>query len=88
MIPGTITTISDLRFKTKQVLASAAKAPVFVFHRSTPRGVLLSVAEYQEIMDTLEDYYLSLRAQEYEKEEKKGIPWISDKKLRTQLARR
>ena len=67
MIPSVIYTISDLRFKTKDVLASAMKEPVTLFHRSTPKGVLMSVEKYQDLMSTLEDYYLSIRAVEFER---------------------
>ncbi|MBI5613752.1 type II toxin-antitoxin system prevent-host-death family antitoxin [Candidatus Gottesmanbacteria bacterium] len=82
MIPSVIHTISDLRFKTKDVLASAMKEPVALFHRSTPKGVLMSVEKYQELMDSLEDYYLSIRAEEYEKEDKSKVKWISHSEMK------
>lgn len=85
MIPTSITTISDLRFKTKAVLAKALKEPVVIFHRAVPKGVILSVKEYEDLMSTLEDYYLSLRAEEYEKEDKKDVDWISLDTLKKQL---
>lgn len=82
MIPTSITTISDLRFKTKAVLAKAIKEPVVIFHRSVPKGVILSVKDYEDMMSTLEDYYLSLRAEEFIKEDKKKVAWITDKDMR------
>ncbi len=85
MISTSISTVSDLRFKTKQVLAKASQAPVFVFHRSTPKGVLLSMENYEALMSTLEDFYLSVRAEEYEKEDKMHIAWLSDEELRKKL---
>jgi len=69
--------MSDLRFKTKTVLDKTETEPVFLFHRSTPKGVLLSWNQYQTIIDQLEDYHLSLRAEGFEKEDKKNIKWIS-----------
>jgi len=85
MIPTSLTTISDLRFKTKEVFARALKAPVVVFHRAIPKGVILSVKDYEEMMGTLEDYYLSLRAEEYEKEPKNKVDWITLDELKKQL---
>ncbi|MEK7592792.1 MAG: type II toxin-antitoxin system prevent-host-death family antitoxin [Patescibacteria group bacterium] len=85
MIPSVIYTISDLRFKTKDVLASAMKEPVTLFHRSTPKGVLMSVEKYQDLMSTLEDYYLSIRAVEFEKEDKSTVAWISGKDMKKHL---
>lgn len=85
MITQNISTISDLRFKTKDVLAKAAKEPVFLFHRATPKGVLLSISEYEELMNTLEDFYLSLRAEDYEKENKQKIKWVNERELQKQL---
>lgn len=72
-----ISTISDLRFKTKQVFRKAAKNPVFVFNRSKPTGVLLSIKKYEKLMDDLEDYYLSLKAQEHAKENKSKVKWVA-----------
>ncbi len=76
-----ISTISDLRFKTKKVLKKAHTEPLFLFHRSSPKGVLLSFEIYQEIMNLLEDYFDSLKAEEYEKEDKNKIKWASFNKF-------
>lgn len=85
MIHTSLTTISDLRFKTKAVLARALKEPVVVLHRAVPKGVILSMADYEDMTSTLEDYYLSLRAQEYEKEDKDTKDWMSLASLKKQL---
>lgn len=82
MMTTNISTISDLRFKTKDVFAKTKTEPVLLFHRSTPIGALFSYEKYQQIMDTLEDYYLALKADEYEKEVKKNVPWISHSKIK------
>lgn len=85
MIPTSFTTISDLRFKTKAVLAKAVKSPVLILHQATPKGVILSVSDYEDIMSTLEDYYVSLKAEEYEKEEKNAADWTTLKDIKKQL---
>lgn len=83
MITGEqISTISELRFKTKEVLRKAKEAPIFLFHRSSPWGVLMSLEKYKELMDSLEDYYLSLEAEEYEKEDKTKVKWVKHEKVR------
>jgi hypothetical protein len=71
-----IHSITDLRFKTKKVLEKAKKGPIFLFHRHTPKGVLLSFESYQEILSQLEDYFDSIKAERYEKEEKSKVKWI------------
>lgn len=82
---NSISTISDLRFKTKEVFKKALKKPVFLFARSVPKGVLLSIEEYQSLMDSLEDYYDSLRAEELAKEDKLKVKWISHEELIKEL---
>jgi len=71
-----IHSITDLRFKTKKVLGKAKKGPIFLFHRHTPKGVLLSFESYQEILSQLEDYFDSIKAERYEKENKGKVKWI------------
>lgn len=80
-----ISTISDLRFKTKAVLKKAESSPVFLFKRSTPWGVFLSYDMYQQLMDTLEDFYLSTKAESYEEEDKKKIDWIPHSQVKKLL---
>lgn len=77
-----ISSISDLRFKTKDVFAKAMKEPVFLLHHSTPKGVLLSMEQYEEMMSALEDYYLSVKAESFEKDDKSKIPWKSHREVK------
>lgn len=77
-----ISTISELRFKTEEVFQKAKHAPVYLLNRSTPKGVLLSLEKYQEFMDIIEDYFLSLKAGEYEKESKENTPYITQEKVK------
>lgn len=81
ILPNIIRTVSDLRYKTKDVMARAQHEPVVLFDRSTPKGVLLSMDKYEELLSNLEDYYDSIKAQEYEKEDKKKIKWATLKDI-------
>lgn len=85
MLSTNISTISDLRFKTEEVLAKADLSPLFLFNRSTPRAVILSVEEFNKISEQLEDYYLASRAEEYEKEDKSKIDWVSHDEIKKLL---
>lgn len=80
-----ISTISDLRFKTKEVLKKMKDNPVYLFHRSSPKGVMLSMEKYKEITEALEDYFLSLKAGEYENEDKTSVNWTSHGDVRKQI---
>lgn len=77
-----ISTISDLRFKTKDVLKKVKVNPVYLFHRSSPKGVILSMEKYKEMTDALEDYFLSLKVGEYETEDKKSVNWTEHNEVR------
>ena len=81
IIPQSLVTVSDLRYKTGKVLKKAQKEPVFVYKRKRLQGVILSTALFKKLLDELEDYYLSLKAQEYEKEDKDKTEWISFEKM-------
>ena len=86
MITATNTrTITDLRFKTKEVLAKAEEGPVYLFHRSIPKGVIMSFEEYSNLVDQLEDYFLSLKAAEYEREDKNNTDWVSQEEVEKML---
>ena len=74
--PHSISTISDLRFKTKEVFKKANKEPVFLFNRSTPKGVLLSLEKYQQLLGDLEDEGLPK-----DKSKVKWVPFSEIEKL-------
>jgi len=82
---GQYQSITDLRFKTKELLAKAETEPVLLLHHSTPKGVLLSYAQYLNLLDMVEDYQLSLRAQEYVTRPKKQTDWVSLKDVKKKL---
>ena len=46
---------------------------------------MLSLVEYQKLLDLAEDYLDSMKAEEYEKIDKKKIKWIKHKDLTESL---
>lgn len=68
-----------MRENARELLKQVQKAygPLYILYRSKPQAVLLSLAEYQKLADMAEDYLDSLRAQEFEAEDKKKIKWLS-----------
>ncbi|OGG13190.1 hypothetical protein A3D77_00520 [Candidatus Gottesmanbacteria bacterium RIFCSPHIGHO2_02_FULL_39_11] len=86
--PNQISSISDLRFKTKSVLKKSKDAPVFLFNRTVPEGVLLSLEKYQEMTDAMEDYFLSLKSESFESEDKKKVEWVPLEEVKTILAKK
>ena len=66
-------TITDLREDTLAILEQTKKTgPTYIFHRSRPKAVLLSIDEYANVLGVLEDYLDSLKAQELEQNPEKG----------------
>lgn len=66
-------TITDLREKAIELLEQTKKSgPTFIFHHSKPKAVMLSIEEYSTLMEMLEDYFDSLKAQELEENPEKG----------------
>lgn len=86
MIPSkdNIKTISDMRENARKLLreVQSSYGPLFILYRSRPQAVLLSLEEYQKLVDLAEDYIDSLKAQEFEKKEKKKIKWIPHGQIR------
>ncbi len=81
IFPQKIAKISDLRYKTADLLKSAKKTPVLIYKSRNLAGVLLSPQKFKEMLDMIEDYLLSLEAKEYEKKDKRKVRWLSHKKL-------
>lgn len=66
-------TITDLREKAVELLEQTKKSgPTFIFHHSKPKAVMLSIDEYSNMMEMLEDYFDSLTAKELEENPQKG----------------
>ena len=66
-------TITDLRENALEMLKQAKRiGPTFILHRSKPKAVMLSIEEYSNMMEMLEDYFDSLKAKELEDHPEKG----------------
>jgi len=66
-------TITDLREKALEMLEQTKKAgPTFILHRSKPTAVMLSIEEYANMLEMLEDYFDALKATELEEAGEKG----------------
>lgn len=59
--------------------------PLFILYRSKPKAVLLSLDEYEKLADLAEDYIDSLKAQEFEAQDKRKIRWIGQKEAQKLL---
>lgn len=81
-------TISDLREKTIELLKqlSSTYGPLYIFYRSRPSAVMLNIGEYQKLLEIAEDYFDALKAEEYEKEDKTRIKWLSHEELIKKLS--
>lgn len=66
-------TITDLREKALELLMHIEKiGPTFIFHRSKPKAVMLSIEEYAGLLEMIEDYFDSVKAKELEEDPEKG----------------
>lgn len=66
-------TITDLREQALQLLKEVQKeGPTFIFYRSKPKAVMLSMEEYANLLEMLEDYLDALKAQELELQKEEG----------------
>lgn len=66
-------TITDLRERALELLKQVGKSgPTFILHRSKPKAVILSIEEYANLLEMLEDYLDGLKAQELEENPEKG----------------
>lgn len=81
--PENTKTISDLRERPVDLLKQleSSYGPLYIFYRSRPNAVLLSLSEYQKLLDLAEDYLDSLKAEEYERKDKSKIRWIKHREL-------
>lgn len=89
MIPTSrnIKTISDMRENARSLLKEVQRfyGPLFILYRSKPQAVLLSLAEYEKLADFAEDYIDSLKAQEFEEQDKRKIKWVEQEEAQKLL---
>ncbi|MDP4011288.1 MAG: hypothetical protein Q8P72_03620 [Candidatus Roizmanbacteria bacterium] len=73
-----VKTISDMREDAKGLLEHVKKeGATYIFYRSKPEGVLLSILEFNKLREMAEDYIDSVKAQEYTREDKSKAKWYS-----------
>lgn len=76
MIPTAqnVKTITDLRERALELLDQVKKTsePVYVFHRSKPKAVILSIEEFSKLKELIEDLEDSILARRLEKNVAKG----------------
>ncbi|KKQ43014.1 MAG: hypothetical protein US60_C0009G0017 [Microgenomates group bacterium GW2011_GWC1_37_8] len=65
-----IKTITDLREDTVALLDRIQKrsTPTIIMHHNSPKAIMLSVKEYNSLLERLEDYEDALDARELEQE--------------------
>lgn len=81
--PNNTKTISDMRENARKLLKQAKEeGPLYILYRSKPEAILISIEEYKKLADLAEDYLDSLKAQEFEVENKKKIKWIGYEKVK------
>jgi prevent-host-death family protein len=62
-------TVTDLRENSIALLEQIKKSgPTFIFQHSKPKAVMLSIEEYSNMMEMLEDYFDAIKAKELEEE--------------------
>ena len=70
MIPTAqnVKTITDLRERALELLDQVKKSaePVYVFHRSKPKAVILSIEEFSKLKELIEDLEDSILARKLE----------------------
>lgn len=72
--PQNTRNITDFRKDPDSILEAVKENnPLYLFRGSTPKAVVLDLAEYISLQERLEDYYDSLLARELEKEPVDGI---------------
>lgn len=76
MIPTSqnVKTITDMREKALELLEQVEKStePVFVFHRSKPKAVIMSIGEFSRLNEQIEDLEDSITARKLEGRVSKG----------------
>lgn len=65
-----VKTISDMRENARGLLreARSSDGPLYIFYRSKPEAVMLSLEGYQKLVDMAEDYLDGVLARELEKD--------------------
>ncbi|HRN70270.1 MAG TPA: type II toxin-antitoxin system prevent-host-death family antitoxin [Candidatus Woesebacteria bacterium] len=80
-------TISEFRTHPKELLQQVkTTGPLYITYRSKQKGVLLSVEDYNKLQEMAENYDELQTVQEYEKQDKSKIKWLTHEELLRELA--
>jgi prevent-host-death family protein len=71
-----VKTITDMRENATELLKHIEKEGfLYIFHRSKPKAVMLSVDEFTSLQEIVEDYFDQKEAQKLARQKRgKGIP--------------
>lgn len=84
--PGKIRTITDMRERAVELIREAReKGPLYIFRHNKPQAVILDMEEYQKYLDLIDEYYLALKAKEFEEKDRQKEEWVTLSKLQEQL---
>jgi prevent-host-death family protein len=61
-------TVTDLRERTIDILEASSREPLYIFHRSEPKAVILSIEKFSSLLEKLEDYKDTIDTQRLELE--------------------
>ena len=79
---GAVRTVTDMRERAVRLLREVKEqGPLYIFRRSKPEAVILSMEEYQKVLEVIDEHYLSFKAQEYEKIDPKNEEWLTLKEF-------
>lgn len=75
--------VSDVRKNTIDLLdyVASEQQPVIITQHAKPVGVLVSIAEYEQLYDAYLDSLDALEAKEYADENKEDIAWLSESEV-------
>ncbi len=80
--PDSIISISDLRRNLSRYTQKSKKAPVVISDHGTPAMILMSIEEYEDLMDYVEGFKIK---EEFEKYKYKASKWITEEELMKRL---
>ncbi len=80
-------TVTDLREDTIGLLNAVKKNknPIIIMHRNSPQAVMLSVEEYNNIMEMISDHMDELTALKLEKETYHPNDYVDEKEVMKKL---
>ena len=81
-----IAPVSDMHHKQNQVFAMMEKAPVILAQRSRPRAVLVSIEQWNQMVEELRRTRLLMKAKTVYERNDQSDSWVEFEALLTQLA--